>query len=132
MIDFRSRHPAVHRSRFFDGKVNDRGLPDVSWHGCQLLHPGWDDPNARALAFTLAGFGTEADIHVMLNMDSEGLDFEIPGREGPAVASGRRHGGTVAARHRRAGPGAADRRRAASTSKAAAWSSCCRDRTASR
>jgi isoamylase len=78
MIDFRKRHPAVHRSRFFDGKINDRGLPDVSWHGCQLLHPGWDDPNARALAFTLAGFGEEADIHVILNMDSEGLDFEIP------------------------------------------------------
>lgn len=78
MIDFRRLHPAVHRSRFFDGKVNDRGLPDVSWHGCRLLCPGWDDPNARALALTLAGFGTEADIHVMLNMDSEGLDFEIP------------------------------------------------------
>jgi glycogen operon protein len=78
MIDFRRRHPAVHRSRFFDGKVNDRGLPDVSWHGCRLLCPGWDDPNARALALTLAGFGAEADIHVMLNMDSEELDFEIP------------------------------------------------------
>ena len=35
MIDFRRRHPAVHRSRFFDGKLNDRGLPDVSWHGCR-------------------------------------------------------------------------------------------------
>ena len=78
MIDFRKRHPALHRSRFFDGKVNDRGLPDVAWHGCQLLHPGWDDPNARALAFTLAGFGAEADIHVMFNMDGGGLDFEIP------------------------------------------------------
>ena len=44
MIDFRKRHPAIHRSRFFDGKVNERGLPDVSWHGCQLLRPGWDDP----------------------------------------------------------------------------------------
>ena len=29
MIDFRKRHPAIHRSRFFDGKVNERGLPDV-------------------------------------------------------------------------------------------------------
>ena len=82
MIDFRSRHPAVHRARFFDGKINERGLPDVAWHGCQLLHPGWDDPNARALAFTLAGFGTEADIHVILNMDGEGLDFEIPAVKG--------------------------------------------------
>ena len=78
MIDFRKRHPAVHRARFFDGKVNERGLPDVSWHGCQLLHPGWDDPNARALAMTLAGCGDEADIHAILNMDWEPLDFEIP------------------------------------------------------
>ena len=46
--------------------------------------PGWDDPNARALAMTLAGFGAEADIHAILNMDWEGLDFEIP------VAKGRR------------------------------------------
>ena len=78
MIDFRKRHPAVHRARFFDGKVNERGLPDVSWHGCRLLCPGWDDPNARALAMTLAGVGDEADIHAILNMDWEPLDFEIP------------------------------------------------------
>jgi glycogen operon protein len=82
MIEFRKRHPAIHRSRFFDGKVNDRGLPDVSWHGCQLLHPGWDDPNAQALAFTLAGFGPEADINVILNMDAQGLDFELPAVQG--------------------------------------------------
>ncbi len=82
MIDFRKRHPAVHRPRFFDGKLNERGLPDVSWHGCQLLHPGWDDPNARALAFTLAGFGAEADIHVILNMAAEELEFEIPAIKG--------------------------------------------------
>ena len=78
MIDLRGRHPALHRPRFFDGKLNERGLPDVSWHGCQLLRPGWDDTNARALAFTLAGCGAEADLHVMLNMDAEGLDFELP------------------------------------------------------
>ena len=99
MIDFRKRHPAIHRLAFFDGKVNDRGLPDVSWHGCQLLRPGWDDPNARALAFTLAGLGEEADMHVMMNMDSEGLDFEIPG-QGPQLVPGGGHGATVAAGHR--------------------------------
>jgi glycogen operon protein len=82
MIDFRKRHPAVHRCRFFDGKINERGLPDVSWHGCELLHPGWDDPNARALAFTLAGCSEEADIHAILNMDWEALDFEIPALKG--------------------------------------------------
>ncbi len=78
MIGLRGRHPALRRPRFFDGKLNERGLPDVSWHGCQLLRPGWDDTNARALAFTLAGCGEEADLHVMLNMDAEGLDFELP------------------------------------------------------
>jgi glycogen operon protein len=46
------------------------------------LCPGWDDPNARALAFTLAGCGPEADINVMLNMDAQGLDFEVPAVEG--------------------------------------------------
>ena len=78
MIDFRKRHPAVHRSRFFNGRVNDRGLADVAWHGCQLSRPGWDDPNGRALSFTLAGFDGDADIHVILNMDPGPLDFEIP------------------------------------------------------
>ena len=110
MIDFRRRHPAIHRSRFFDGKVNERGLPDVSWHGCQLLRPGWDDPNARALAFTLAGFGTGGrhQRHVQHGRPRAGL--RGPGRAGTAVAPGRGHGATVAARHRRAGAGRTDRR----------------------
>ena len=43
--------------QFFNGSVNERGLKDVSWHGTKLEHPGWDDPEARALAMTLAGFG---------------------------------------------------------------------------
>src|SRR5262249_28626779 len=67
LIDFRKRHPAVHRPRFFTGQRNERGLPDVSWHGTRLNSPGWNDPQARALAFTLAGFGGDADVHVVLN-----------------------------------------------------------------
>ncbi|MBF2007944.1 MAG: glycogen debranching protein GlgX [Chlorogloeopsis fritschii C42_A2020_084] len=78
MIDFRKHHPILHRPRFFSGKINERGLADVSWHGSQLYHPGWNDPEARVLAFTLGGVNEEADIHVMLNMYWEGLDFEIP------------------------------------------------------
>jgi len=84
LIDFRKRHPAVHRSRFFNGQVNERNLPDISWHGCKLFCPGWSDPNSRALAFTVAGFGDEADLHVMLNMYWEELDFEIPAVPGRA------------------------------------------------
>lgn len=33
---------------------------------------------ARVLAFTLAGFEQDADIHVMMNMYWQGLNFELP------------------------------------------------------
>jgi isoamylase len=78
MIRFRKAHAALRRDHFFDGSVNERGLKDVSWHGTQLDHPGWDDPDARALAMTLAGFDGDCDLHVMFNMFWESLDFELP------------------------------------------------------
>lgn len=78
MIAFRAAHPAVHRSRFFDGKVNERGLPDISWHGLDLNAPGWDDPNARALAWTMGAFDGGADLHIMSNMYWEPLSFAVP------------------------------------------------------
>ncbi|MBW4618813.1 MAG: glycogen debranching protein GlgX [Cyanosarcina radialis HA8281-LM2] len=78
MMKFRQQHSTVHRPRFFTGATNDRQLADVSWHGCQLDQPGWEDPNARTLAFTLGGFDGEADLHVMCNMYWEELEFEIP------------------------------------------------------
>ncbi len=86
MIYFRKYHcnPTLRRRYFFSGEVNERGLWDISWHGCKLFSPNWDDPNSRVLAFTLAGFEGNADIHVMINMSWEALDFEIPfvsGRE---------------------------------------------------
>lgn len=83
MIDFRKHcHPALRRSRFFQGEVNKRGLADISWHSCKLFSPDWYDSNARVLAFTLGGFEGADDIHVMLNMYWENLDFEIPSSEG--------------------------------------------------
>ncbi|BAZ47625.1 glycogen debranching enzyme GlgX [Nostoc sp. NIES-4103] len=84
MINFRKCycHSALHRRYFFTGEVNERGLADISWHGCKLFSPGWHDPHARVLAFTLGGFEGEADIHVMLNMYWKDLDFEIPSIEG--------------------------------------------------
>ncbi|MCC7370194.1 MAG: glycogen debranching protein GlgX [Chloroflexi bacterium] len=78
MIAFRKRHPIVHRSRFFTGETNERLLPDVAWHGCELNAPGWNDPNSRILAYTMGGFGTDPDLHVMLNMDGSALPFELP------------------------------------------------------
>jgi glycogen operon protein len=43
-----------------------------------LNSPGWSDEEARTLAMTLAGFDGDTDIHVMLNMHWESLDFELP------------------------------------------------------
>jgi isoamylase len=78
MIAFRKAHRGVHRARFFTGELNERGLPDLSWHGCKLFAPGWADANSRSLAFTLGGFGDEPDLHVMLNMHWDTLAFELP------------------------------------------------------
>ena len=84
LIDVRKCHcnPALLRRYFFSGEVNERGLADISWHGLKLFSPGWDDPNATVLAFTLGGFEEEVDVHVMLNMYWEELNFEIPSIEG--------------------------------------------------
>jgi isoamylase len=64
--------------------VNDRGLSDIAWHGTRLNSPGWDDPNARCLACTLGRFEGVPDLHAMLNMYWETLEFEV------AVVPGRR------------------------------------------
>ncbi|MGD0470805.1 MAG: glycogen debranching protein GlgX [Terriglobales bacterium] len=78
IIRFRKMHAAVRRDQFFNGSVNERGLKDISWHGTKFNSPGWDDPGARALAMTLAGFGADPDLHVMFNMFWDSLDFELP------------------------------------------------------
>jgi isoamylase len=87
LTEFRKRHPNLRRPSYFTGQINKRGLPDMTWHGCELNSPGWDDPESRVLAFTLAGFpGTrrsrnvddDVDIHVMMNMEPQDLDFEVP------------------------------------------------------
>ncbi len=82
LIAFRRHHPVIHRARYFTGVVNDRGLADLAWHGTELNAPGWDDPNARALAFTLGGATGEDDVHVILNMYWEPLEFALPAVKG--------------------------------------------------
>jgi isoamylase len=78
LIDFRKRHRALRRNTFFDGARNERGVADVQWHGCLLGAPGWNDGSSRVLSFTLAGSEGHADVHVILNMDDQSLDFELP------------------------------------------------------
>ncbi len=78
MIKRRKHYRSVHRPRYFVGKVNERGLADLSWHGTQLDSPGWNDPNARCLALTVGDFEGESDVHVMFNMHYDALEFVIP------------------------------------------------------
>jgi len=82
MIALRKSHPLLQRSRFFTGQLNQSGLADISWHGCRLNSPGWYDPNSSVLGFTMGGFDGDVDLHVMLNMDWQNLDFDIPSIEG--------------------------------------------------
>ncbi len=77
MIDFRKRHAAVHRSRYLTGELNERGLADISWHGTRIGSPDWS-PSSRVLAYTLAGLDGQPDIHVIMNMYWEPLEFELP------------------------------------------------------
>ncbi|WP_329581100.1 glycogen debranching protein GlgX [Kitasatospora sp. NBC_01250] len=78
MIALRKRFAALRQPRFFEDRRNERGLPEVTWHGCQLEQPGWEDGQARALALTLAGFDGDPDLHIVLNMFHLGLDCELP------------------------------------------------------
>jgi glycogen operon protein len=78
MIRLRRGHPMLQRTQFFTGALNERGLKDIDWHGCNLYQPGWSDPNSRVLAFTIGAPDDSPDLHVMMNMDFEDLDFEVP------------------------------------------------------
>jgi isoamylase len=78
MIAFRRAHAVLASGEFFDGAFNARGLPDVRWHGCRLDGPGWNDPGCRVLALTLGDPGDGADLHIVLNMDDQELEFEVP------------------------------------------------------
>jgi glycogen operon protein len=77
MIQFRKDHPALRRHTYGWGQMNEHGFYEINWHGVKLGQPDWSAPS-RSLAFTLAGFGSESSIHIMMNMWTEGLEFELP------------------------------------------------------
>jgi isoamylase len=84
MIAFRKRHPCLRRTRFLTGNQSeDSRMPDVIWHGLELTEPGWSDPDAQALAFTLAAAeDREEDLHVILNMSDDPLSMPLYQIEG--------------------------------------------------
>jgi len=75
LIAFRRRHRTLRRNAFL-------GAGDVRWHGCDLDAPGWSDGGSRVLAFTLAGVDGDPAVHVILNMDDQALDFQLPADRG--------------------------------------------------
>jgi len=78
LIAFRKKHSSLCEKHFFSGKINERGLADISWHGVKLNSPGWDNPQCRVLSFTMGGLNEEQDIHAIINMDERDLEFELP------------------------------------------------------
>jgi len=78
LIAFRKAHPALVSPRFYTGAPGPQGRPDVAWHGTRLNQPGFTDPDARALACTIAGVDGTPDLHVMMNMYWEPLEFDVP------------------------------------------------------
>jgi glycogen operon protein len=83
LIAFRRRHPSLMRDDFLDGAPGGGRFPDVTWHGRRLGEPGWDDREARVLAYTLGGRSdAEEDLHIMINMSDKTVEFEVPAKAG--------------------------------------------------
>ena len=84
MIAFRRRHPTLSRERFLTGLPDPgRRIPDIRWNGTALDAPPWEDPDARTLAFTLAGKEAgEPPLHLMLNMSDRPADYALPALTG--------------------------------------------------
>jgi len=84
LIALRKRHPSLQRRRFLTGKPRPGArLPDIGWHGPEGGLPGWNDPQGRTLAFTLAGTTEEEEIlKVLMNMGEGNRTFALERFEG--------------------------------------------------
>jgi glycogen operon protein len=83
LLAFRKKHGVLRRKSYFSGMKNSRGLADVEWHGCNIYHPGWDDPLCKILAVTYGAMDEqEADVFVAMNMEDNSLEVELPAVQG--------------------------------------------------
>lgn len=101
MIKLRKQTFFLQTNHFYTGtisKKHTRGLKDINWYNQDLNKPDWKSPDTKELAFTIAGVSDEMisksnrsgyaekfkdeDIHVMINMNDEPLNFQIPEIEG--------------------------------------------------
>ncbi len=129
LTELRGEHPVLRRRRFFTGRAESDGLPDVAWlraDGKPMTEGDWStDAGTIAVyyngdAITEAGpRGEEIDddsFLLLLNSSRDDVDFTLPdGPYGDSWLASRRHGGRHRRRRRRDGrPGrqAADGARA--------------------
>jgi glycogen operon protein len=84
LIALRKRHPSLRRRTFLTGRpAAGQDHADVAWHGERLNEPAWHDPDARFVAFTLAGtVADEAMLHIALNMNDDARTAALPDIDG--------------------------------------------------
>ncbi|KDR33419.1 glycogen debranching protein [Caballeronia grimmiae] len=84
LIALRKRHPSLRRRTFLTGRpASGQEHADVAWHGERLNEPAWHDPDARFVAFTLAGtVADEAMLHIALNMNNDARTAALPDIDG--------------------------------------------------
>jgi glycogen operon protein len=82
LIALRKRHPALRRTRFFEGRGR-RGYhpPDIAWHGVEPGRPDFSQ-QSRSLALTIdgrqSGRELDSDFYIAFNAWEEPLTFVIP------------------------------------------------------
>jgi len=74
------------RGKYFSGRVNRFGVPEIRWANPDLGEPNWHDPDSRCLAVTFGDVSDDTDntfnIHIMMNMYWEPVEFKIPSYDG--------------------------------------------------
>ena len=82
LLKKRSLYREHFKGRYFTGRVNQYGIPEIAWHGTAINQPGWTDPEARCLALTLGDVSDALDgsynLHIMINMHWDSVPFEVP------------------------------------------------------
>ncbi len=85
MIEFRKKHPVLRSTIFFTGEKCENYLTeDISWHGTEILKPGWDDDEPVIAALINGQFAEESsysrdsDFYLIFNASENDLTFTLP------------------------------------------------------